>query len=56
MKVAIVEDDVLLRENLNLLLSGEKGISVVGVYGNAEQALGGLREVKPDILLAKRVG
>ncbi|MDA8098850.1 MAG: response regulator transcription factor [Nitrospiraceae bacterium] len=52
MKVAIVEDDVLLRENLNLLLSGEKGISVVGVYGNAEQALGGLREVKPDILLA----
>ena len=51
MKVAIVEDDMVLRENLKLLLSGEQGISVVGAYGTAEDALSGLRKAKPEILL-----
>ena len=51
MKVAIVEDDVLLRENLKLLLGGEAGISVVGSYASTEDALIGLRKVRPDILL-----
>ena len=51
MKVAIVEDDMLLRENLKLLLSGEPGVSVVGVFGTAEDALKGLRQAKPEILL-----
>ncbi len=51
MKIAIVEDDMLLRENLKLLLSGEGGITVVGSYGTAEDALVGLRKSRPDILL-----
>ncbi len=51
MKVAIVEDDMLLRENLKLLLSGEQGFSVVGAYGTAEDALFGLRKERPEILL-----
>jgi DNA-binding NarL/FixJ family response regulator len=51
MKVAIVEDDLLLRENLKLLLSGERGISVVGAFGTAEEALSGLRRAMPEILL-----
>lgn len=52
MKVSIVEDDVLLRQNLKLLLSGESGISVVSVYGSAEEALRGIGKAKPEILLA----
>jgi DNA-binding NarL/FixJ family response regulator len=50
-KISIVEDDVLLRENLKLLLSGESGISVVSVYGTAEEALQSIRKSHPDILL-----
>jgi two-component system NarL family response regulator len=52
MKVAIVEDDVLLRENLKLLLSGEQGISVVSAYASAEEALAAIKRARPDILLA----
>jgi DNA-binding NarL/FixJ family response regulator len=52
MKVSIVEDDVLLRQNLKLLLSGETGISVVSVYGSAEEALAGIKRAHPEILLA----
>ena len=52
MKVSIVEDDVLLRQNLKLLLSGESGISVVSVYGSAEEALRSIGKAKPEILLA----
>jgi len=50
-KISIVEDDVLLRENLKLLLSGESGITVVSVYGTAEEALQGIKKARPDILL-----
>ena len=52
MKVSIVEDDVLLRQNLKLLLSGETGITVVSVYGSAEEALAGIKRSRPEILLA----
>jgi two-component system NarL family response regulator len=52
MKVAIVEDDVLLRQNLKLLLSGESGISVVSAYGSAEEALRSIGKARPEILLA----
>ena len=52
MKISIVEDDVLLRQNLKLLLSGETGISVVSVYGSAEEALQSIRKARPEILLA----
>lgn len=51
MDVAIVEDDDLLRENLRLLLGGEKGISVVGAYGSAEEALAAVAAAPPEILL-----
>ena len=52
MKIAIVEDDMLLRENLKLLLSGEPGISVVSTFTSAEEALAGIKRAKPEILLA----
>jgi DNA-binding NarL/FixJ family response regulator len=51
MKVSIVEDDVLLRQNLKLLLGGETGISVVSVYSTAEETLAGIKRAHPEILL-----
>jgi len=51
MRLIIVEDDPLLLENLTLLLSGEEGLAVTGSYRSAEDALRGLRNAKPEVLL-----
>lgn len=51
MKVIIVEDNQLLRENLKMLLDGEPGISVAGAFGSAEEALPAVRQAAPDVML-----
>ncbi len=51
MKVMIVEDNPLLRENLRLLLSGELGITVAATAGSAEEALPAIRKNTPDVML-----
>ncbi len=51
MKIIIIEDDPLLRENLKLLLSGEKGIAIVGAWGSAEEALSAIKDLSFDIML-----
>ncbi len=51
MKVMIVEDNELLRENLKLLLSGETGIAVAVAVGSAEEALQSIRRTAPDVML-----
>ena len=51
MKLAIVEDDPLLRENLKLLLGGEPGITVSGAYPSAEDALKSMRNSLPEVVL-----
>jgi DNA-binding NarL/FixJ family response regulator len=51
MRLIIVEDDPLLLENLTLLLRGEEGLSVVGSYRSAEDALRSLKEAKPEVML-----
>jgi len=52
MRVVIVEDDELLLKNLGLLLEGEPGISVVGSFASAEEAVSGMKKLTFDILLA----
>jgi DNA-binding NarL/FixJ family response regulator len=52
MRLAIVEDDLQLLQNLELLLNGEPGIDVVGVFVTAEDALNGLSICQPDVLLS----
>lgn len=52
MRLAIVEDDSLLRENLKILLGGEKDITIVGIFGSAEEALQKLKKVNPEVLLS----
>jgi len=51
MKIAIIEDNYLLRENLTLLIGGEPDIEVSGSFGTAEDALPRLIEFPPDLLL-----
>jgi DNA-binding NarL/FixJ family response regulator len=51
MRLAIIEDDTMLRDNLRLLLSGEGSIEVVGAFGSAEEALQGLPGCCPELLL-----
>lgn len=52
MKVCIVEDNELLRENLRILLAGEPNIQVVGAYESAEDALAELEQIAPEVLIA----
>jgi len=51
MKVFIVEDNELLLKNLEILLSGEEQIEVVGTSNNAEEALAKLEECEAEILI-----
>jgi len=51
MKLAIVEDDPLLRKNLKLLLGGEPGITVDGVYPSGEEALKSMKKSMPEVIL-----
>ncbi len=51
MKVSIVEDDDLLRENLKILLGGEPNIEVCNTFSSAEEAMAGLFDNPPEILL-----
>lgn len=51
MNVVIVEDNPLLLETLRLLLSGEPDIAVTGAFESAEEALAGLEESRPDVML-----
>jgi DNA-binding NarL/FixJ family response regulator len=50
-RIAVVEDDKTVREGLQMLLSGSPGFSCVAAYGNGEDAVAGLPEVKPDVVL-----
>lgn len=52
MKICIVEDNLPLLGNLRLLLEGEPGFSVTGVYTSAEEALQAFPWNGADILLA----
>jgi DNA-binding NarL/FixJ family response regulator len=51
LKVAIVEDDVSLREGLGVLISGTAGYRLTGAYGSVEEAMAPLAKDTPDVLL-----
>ncbi len=51
MRLAIVEDDPILIENLKLLLSGEDGITVTGAFTTAEEAVQSLKASSPEVML-----
>ncbi len=50
-KVVLVDNHILVREGIKLLLEQEKDIEVVGEANNEEEALAALKETNPDIIL-----
>jgi DNA-binding NarL/FixJ family response regulator len=50
-RVLVVDDDALVRSGLQLILGGSPGISVVGEAADGRQALTGVREHRPDVVL-----
>ncbi|NMA69833.1 MAG: response regulator transcription factor [Desulfitobacterium sp.] len=51
MRVFLVDDHTLLRNALTMLLTGQKDIEVVGEAANATEAIAGILEKKPDVVL-----
>ncbi len=51
MRLAIVEDDPLLLSNLKLLLGGEPGMTIVGAFSTAEEALAKIEKSPPEVML-----
>jgi two-component system NarL family response regulator len=51
MRLAIVEDSVPILENLKILLGGEAGITIVGAFSTAEDALRQIDRIAPEIML-----
>jgi len=50
LKVLIVDDEPLARENLRILLQEESDIEVVGECANAIEAIGAINKLQPDVL------
>ena len=51
MRLAIVEDNAVLREKLAVALNEEAGINIEGAFGSAEEALQALPTLSPEIML-----
>lgn len=50
LKVLIVDDEPLARENLRILLEDESDIEIVGECANAVEAIGAVHKLRPDVL------
>ena len=50
-KVCLIEDLAMVREGLRLLLTGVRGISLIGEAGNGKEGLALVKEKNPDVLL-----
>jgi DNA-binding NarL/FixJ family response regulator len=51
LRIAVVEDDNTVRAVLEILLGGSPGFTCVAAYSNGEDAIAGLPEVNPDVVL-----
>ncbi|MGT2910504.1 response regulator transcription factor [Streptococcus cameli] len=50
-KVLIVDDQELIRESLNIILSANKDIEVIGLLGDGREVIDFLPHQKPDVIL-----
>jgi DNA-binding NarL/FixJ family response regulator len=51
LRIAVVEDDKMVRTVLEILLNGSPGFTCAASYSNGEDALASLAEVNPDVVL-----
>lgn len=51
LRVAVVEDDHTVRAVLEILLSGSPGFTCAAAFSNGEDAVAGLPEINPDVVL-----
>jgi DNA-binding NarL/FixJ family response regulator len=51
LRIAVVEDDHTVRAVLEILLNGSPGFTCAAAYSNGEDAVAGLPEVNPDVVL-----
>lgn len=51
LRVAVAEDNLLVREGVRLLLASEPGFAVSGVYHDVDTLLGGVVADPPDVVL-----
>ncbi|MCU0370211.1 MAG: response regulator transcription factor [Bacteroidales bacterium] len=51
LRVAVVEDDRMVREVLEILLNGSPGFTCAASYGTGEDAVACLPDVNPDVVL-----
>ena len=49
--LVIYEDNVRLRESLELLLHGESGFSVVGSFSNCDHVIHDMVEIAPELVI-----
>ena len=50
LRVLIVDDEPLARENLRVLLQEQSDIEIVGECANAIEAIGAVHKLRPDVL------
>jgi len=50
LKVLIVDDEPLARENLRVMLQNETDLEIVGECGNAVEAIGAVHRLHPDVV------
>ncbi len=51
MRLAIVDDQQILREGLKMILEEQEGYEVVGLYGDGEKILEHFSVIMPDVIL-----
>lgn len=50
-RIAMVEDDPIIRETVSLLISGSPGFASAGLYEDGEAALAEIPKTHPDVIL-----
>src|SRR5271169_3682624 len=50
-RIVIIEDHAILREGLKALIEDEPDFDIVGTFGGVEDALVGIHELQPDLVL-----
>ena len=51
LRLALVEDEPLYRDLLRIALDQRPGLMVAAAYGDADSALGGIPDLKPDVAM-----